>query len=287
MGRAFSNNLVNLTIYDEVREILEEMKIDVNCIEDQEEDAGLGNGGLGRLAACFLDSLATLELPGHGYGIRYKYGMFKQNIENGFQVEVPDKWLENGDPWQIERRSESVVVKFGGRIIVEKDDEGREHFKRVDAELVTAVPFDMPVIGYGNRTVNTLRLWQAESPDGFNLQMFNDQHYTTAVKDITKAEDISRVLYPNDSGPSGKELRLRQQYFFVSASLQDLVRKFKAKHGDNFKIFPEKIAIQLNDTHPVVAIPELMRILMDWEKLEWDEAWGNIVTGKQIGRAHV
>lgn len=277
MGRAFSNNLVNLTIYDEVREILEEMKIDINCIEDQEEDAGLGNGGLGRLAACFLDSLATLELPGHGYGIRYKYGMFKQNIENGFQVEVPDKWLENGDPWQIERRSESVVVKFGGRIIVEKDDEGREHFKRVDAELVTAVPFDMPVIGYGNRTVNTLRLWQAESPDGFNLQMFNDQHYTTAVKDITKAEDISRVLYPNDSGPSGKELRLRQQYFFVSASLQDLVRKFKAKHGDNFKIFPEKIAIQLNDTHPVVAIPELMRILMDWEKLEWDEAWG-IVT---------
>lgn len=277
MGRAFSNNLVNLTIYDEVREILEEMKIDINCIEDQEEDAGLGNGGLGRLAACFLDSLATLELPGHGYGIRYKYGMFKQNIENGFQVEVPDKWLENGDPWQIERRSESVVVKFGGRIIVEKDDEGREHFKRVDAELVTAVPFDMPVIGYGNRTVNTLRLWQAESPDGFNLQMFNDQHYTTAVKDITKAEDISRVLYPNDSGPSGKELRLRQQYFFVSASLQDLVRKFKAKHGDNFKIFPEKIAIQLNDTHPVVAIPELMRILMDWEKLEWDEAWA-IVT---------
>ncbi|MBN1469953.1 MAG: glycogen/starch/alpha-glucan phosphorylase [Fusobacteriaceae bacterium] len=277
MGRAFSNNLVNLTIYDEVREILEEMKIDINCIEDQEEDAGLGNGGLGRLAACFLDSLATLELPGHGYGIRYKYGMFKQNIENGFQVEVPDKWLENGDPWQIERRSEAVVVKFGGRIIVEKDDEGREHFKRVDAELVTAVPFDMPVIGYGNRTVNTLRLWQAESPDGFNLQMFNDQHYTTAVKDITKAEDISRVLYPNDSGPSGKELRLRQQYFFVSASLQDLVRKFKAKHGDNFKIFPEKIAIQLNDTHPVVAIPELMRILMDWEKLEWDEAWG-IVT---------
>ena len=277
MGRAFSNNLVNLTIYDEVREILEEMKIDINCIEDQEEDAGLGNGGLGRLAACFLDSLATLELPGHGYGIRYKYGMFKQNIENGFQVEVPDKWLENGDPWQIERRSESVVVKFGGRIVVEKDDEGREHFKRVDAELVTAVPFDMPVIGYGNRTVNTLRLWQAESPDGFNLQMFNDQHYTTAVKDITKAEDISRVLYPNDSGPSGKELRLRQQYFFVSASLQDLVRKFKAKHGDNFKIFPEKIAIQLNDTHPVVAIPELMRILMDWEKLEWDEAWA-IVT---------
>lgn len=277
MGRAFSNNLVNLTVFEQVKEILEELKIDINLIEDQEEDAGLGNGGLGRLAACFLDSLATLGLPGHGYGIRYRYGMFKQEIVNGFQIEHPDRWLDYNDPWEIERRGEAVTVKFGGKIIVEKDSSGKEHFKRVDAELVSAVPYDMPIIGYGNGIVNTLRLWQAEAPEGFNLQMFNDQHYNTAVKDIIKAEDISRVLYPNDSGPSGKELRLRQQYFFVSASLQDLVRKFKAKHGDNFKIFPEKVSVQLNDTHPVVAIPELMRILVDWEKLEWEEAW-EIVT---------
>ena len=277
MGRAFSNNLVNLTIYSQVREVLDELKIDVNIIEDQEEDAGLGNGGLGRLAACFLDSLATLGLPGHGYGIRYKYGMFKQKIVNGFQVEYPDKWLDYKDPWEIERREEAVTIKFGGKIIVEKDETGREHFKRVDAELISAIPFDMPIVGYGNGIVNTLRLWQAESPNGFNLQVFNDQHYNTAVKDIIRAEDISRVLYPNDSGPSGKELRLRQQYFFVSASLQDLIKKFKIKHGTNFNLFPEKVSIQLNDTHPVVAIPELMRILIDWEKLEWDEAWGIVV----------
>ena len=277
MGRAFSNNLVNLTIYSQVKEVLDELKIDVNIIEDQEEDAGLGNGGLGRLAACFLDSLATLGLPGHGYGIRYKYGMFKQKIVNGFQVEYPDKWLDYKDPWEIERREEAVTVKFGGKIIVEKDETGREHFKRVDAELISAIPFDMPIVGYGNGIVNTLRLWQAESPNGFNLQVFNDQHYNTAVKDIIRAEDISRVLYPNDSGPSGKELRLRQQYFFVSASLQDLIKKFKIKHGTNFNLFPEKVSIQLNDTHPVVAIPELMRILIDWEKLEWDEAWGIVV----------
>lgn len=277
MGRAFSNNLVNLTIYSQVKEVLDELKIDVNIIEDQEEDAGLGNGGLGRLAACFLDSLATLGLPGHGYGIRYKYGMFKQKIVNGFQVEYPDKWLDYKDPWEIERREEAVTIKFGGKIIVEKDETGREHFKRVDAELISAIPFDMPIVGYGNGIVNTLRLWQSESPNGFNLQVFNDQHYNTAVKDIIRAEDISRVLYPNDSGPSGKELRLRQQYFFVSASLQDLIKKFKIKHGKNFNLFPEKVSIQLNDTHPVVAIPELMRILIDWEKLEWDEAWGIVV----------
>ncbi len=277
MGRAFSNNLVNLTIFDDVKEVLNELEIDINIIEDQEEDAGLGNGGLGRLAACFLDSLATLQLPGHGYGIRYKYGMFKQVIEQGFQVEHPDYWLDYGDPWQIEKRSEAVEVKFGGEIHVYKDEKGREHFKRINAEIVTAIPFDMPIIGYGTKTVNTLRLWQAEAPDGFDLQLFNEQHYKSAVKKQVRAEDISRVLYPNDSGPSGKELRLRQQYFFVSASLQDLVRKYKEQYGNDFSRFPEKIAIQLNDTHPVVAIPELMRILVDWEKLEWENAW-DIVT---------
>ncbi|TDT71898.1 starch phosphorylase [Hypnocyclicus thermotrophus] len=273
MGRAFSNNLVNLTILDEVKETLEDLNININEIEDQEEDAGLGNGGLGRLAACFLDSLATLELPGHGYGIRYKYGMFKQKIENGFQVEYPDRWLDYEDPWEVERRSEAVKVKFGGEVIVVKDADGREHFRRESAEVVTAVPYDMPIIGYGVKNVNTLRLWQAESEDGFDLQAFNDQHYNTAVKKQTQAEDISRVLYPNDSGPSGKELRLRQQYFFVSASLQDIMKKFKAKHGNDFSKLPEYVAIQLNDTHPVVAIPELMRLLLDWEKLEWEVAW--------------
>ena len=186
MGRAFSNNLVNLTVIKDIKEILEELNIDFNEIEEQEEDAGLGNGGLGRLAACFLDSLATLELPGHGYGIRYKYGMFKQAIENGFQVEYPDNWLDHGDPWEIEKRSEAVKVKFGGVVEVHKDENGREHFRRESAEVITAVPFDMPIIGYGTKTVNTLRLWQAEDPEGFDLHLFNDQHYNSAVKKTNK-----------------------------------------------------------------------------------------------------
>ncbi|MFP4362915.1 MAG: glycogen/starch/alpha-glucan phosphorylase [Spirochaetia bacterium] len=273
MGRTFGNNLVNMLIKEDVQEVLNELGFDYNLIEDEEPDAGLGNGGLGRLAACFLDSLATGDLPGHGYGIRYKYGMFKQRIIDGYQVEFPDTWLERENPWSIRRADESVEVKFGGHVVVLRDEKGREHFKRVNAEIIRAIPYDMPICGYKTKNVNTLRLWEAESPDGFNLQLFNDQQYLRAVEAQNKAEDISRVLYPNDSGPSGKALRLRQQYFFVSASLQDIVRRYKEQYGTNFKYFPEKVAIQLNDTHPVVGVPELMRILMDWEKLYWDEAW--------------
>lgn len=277
MGRAFGNNLVNLQVLPEVNEVLKELKVDINQIEDQEFDAGLGNGGLGRLAACFLDSLATLELPGHGYGIRYRYGIFEQRIINGYQVEYPDKWLRYGDPWSIRREDLAVEVKFGGRIEVEIDKEGRKHFQRVGAEIIQAIPYDTPVIGYGVNTINTLRLWEAESPDEFDLQAFNDGHYPQAVAKSNSAQDISRVLYPNDNVNPGKELRLRQQFFFVSASLQDIIRAYKNRHGNDFSKFSSEVALQLNDTHPVVAIPELMRILMDWEKMEWEDAW-EIVT---------
>ena len=273
MGRAFGNNLVNLVMQDDVREVVAELGFDLNEIEDLESDAGLGNGGLGRLAACFLDSLATLELPGHGYGIRYKYGMFEQKIENGFQVEYADKWLTYDEPWTIKRVDEAVFVKLGGHVVIEKDSSGREHFNVINSEVVKAIPFDVPVIGFDTKTVNTLRLWEAQAAEEFDLQLFNDQKYLQAVEKGNIAEDISRVLYPNDSGPSGKALRLKQQYFFVSASIQDAVRKFKAKHGNNFAIFHEKVAFKLNDTHPDVAIPELMRILVDEEKMEWESAW--------------
>ncbi len=273
MGRAFGNNLVNLQVLPEVSEVLKELKVDINLIEDQEFDAGLGNGGLGRLAACFLDSMATLELPGHGYGIRYRYGIFEQRIINGYQVEYPDKWLRYGDPWAVKRDDLAVEVKFGGRIEVEVDKEGRKHFQRVGAEIIQAIPYDTPIIGYGVNTVNTLRLWEAESPEEFDLQIFNEGHYPQAVAKSNTAQDISRVLYPNDNTNPGKELRLRQQFFFVSASLQDIIRSYKNRHGSDFSKFSSEIALQLNDTHPVVAIPELMRILMDWEKMEWEEAW--------------
>ena len=273
MGRFLGNNLINLQINEVIKETLNELGVDINKIEDREMDAGLGNGGLGRLAACFLDSLATLALPGHGYGLRYKYGMFEQKIENGFQMEYPDDWTKYGDPWSIKRMDRVFEVKFGGQIEVHRDEFGKEYFKRVNTETVHAVPYDVPVIGYGNDTVNTLRLWEARSPEGFDLKLFNDQTYLQASAKAVQAEDISRVLYPNDTEKDGKQLRLKQQFFFTSASLQDIIRRYKSVFGNDFSKFAEKVAIQLNDTHPVVAIPELMRIFLDKEKLGWDESW--------------
>src|SRR5574344_2947906 len=277
MGRAMSNNLINTQIMDSVKEVLKEMNIDYSSIEDEEPDAGLGNGGLGRLAACFLDSLATLDYPGHGYGIRYEYGMFEQKIENGYQVEYPDCWLRHRDPWEIKRSDLAVTVKFGGNIAYGKTPDGRPRFYLENAEEVTATPYDMPVVGYDTNTVNTLRLWSATSPNGVDLQLFNDMQYNRAVEKQNSAENISRVLYPNDSGPSGKALRLKQQYFFSSASLQDLVRHYVSDQGTDFYKFAELNVIQLNDTHPVVAIPELMRILLDDYNLGWENAW-SVVT---------
>ena len=273
MGRYLGNNLINLQINDAVKETLNELGVDINKIEDQESDTGLGNGGLGRLAACFLDSMATCKLPGHGYGLRYKYGMCEQKIENGYQVEYPDNWTKYGDPWSIKRMDRVYEVKFGGQIEIHKDEVGKEYFKRVNTEDVLAVAYDVPVVGYGNETVNTLRLWEARSPEGFDLKLFNDQTYLQASEKAVKAEDISRVLYPNDTEKDGKVLRLKQQFFFTSASLQDIVRRYKGTYGNDFSKFADKVAIQLNDTHPVVAIPELMRIFLDYEKLSWDEAW--------------
>ena len=273
MGRALSNNLINLQIKDAVKEVLSGMNIDYNLVEDQEPDAGLGNGGLGRLASCFLDSLATLDYPGHGYGIRYEYGMFEQHIEDGYQVEYPDNWLRHRDPWEIKRSDLAVTVKFGGNIAYGKTPDGQDRFYLENAEEVIATPYDMPIIGYDTNTVNTLRLWEATSPNGFDLQLFNNMDYNRAVEKQNSAENISRVLYPNDNGPSGKALRLKQQYFFSSASLQDLVHHFVANFGPDFKKFPDYHVIQLNDTHPVVAIPELMRIFIDEYGLGWDEAW--------------
>ena len=277
MGRAMSNNLINAQIKDAVVEVLKDLDIDYTSIEDEEPDAGLGNGGLGRLAACFLDSLATLDYPGHGYGIRYQYGMFEQHIENGYQVEYPDNWLKHRDPWEIKRSDLTVQVKFGGHVGVRQNEKGEDTFYIENAEVVNATPYDMPIVGYDTKTVNTLRLWQASSPDGFDLQLFNDMQYHRAVERQNDAENISRVLYPNDNGPLGKVLRLKQQYFFCSASLQDLINSYKIKYGTDFSKFADLHAIQLNDTHPVVAIPELMRLFMDEYGMGWDDAWA-IVT---------
>lgn len=254
MGRALGNNLINLGMLSEVKELFEELGIDYNKVEDAEEDSALGNGGLGRLAACFLDSLATLNLPGKGYGIRYRNGIFNQEFRDGYQIEKPETWLKYGDVWSVMRPDDEVIVTFGDG-------------------SVRAVPYDMPIIGYGTNNINTLRLWEAHSIVDLDLGKFNQQDYLHATQQKTLSEDISRVLYPNDSTDEGKKLRLKQQYFFVSASLQDIVKRYKKVHGNNFDEFSDFIAIQLNDTHPVIAIPELMRIFIDIEGLSWEKAW--------------
>ena len=273
MGRALGNNLINLTYYDEVKEALEELGCDLNVIEDQEPDAALGNGGLGRLAACFLDSLATLGYASYGSGIRYRYGMFKQKIENGYQVEVPDPWLKDGNPFELRRPEYACEVKFGGYIRVVHDEETkRSKFIQENYGSVLAVPYDMPIVGYGNNIVNTLRIWDAEAINEFQLDSFDKGDYRKAVEQENLARNIVEVLYPNDNHYAGKELRLKQQYFFISASVQTAIKKYKEKH-DDIKKFHEKVTFQLNDTHPTVAIAELMRILVDEEGLDWDTAW--------------
>jgi len=275
MGRTLSNTMINLGIQTTCDEAIYQLGLDMEELEDMEEDAGLGNGGLGRLAACFLDSMATLGMAAYGYGIRYEYGIFAQKIENGEQVEKPDDWLRFGNPWEKARPEFMLPVNFYGRVI--DTPEGR---KWVDTQIVFAMPYDNPIPGYQNNVVNTLRLWSAKSPVDFNLKFFNDGDYIQAVLDRNLAENISRVLYPNDNFFEGKELRLKQEYFMVAATLQDIVRRYKSsKFGSremvrtHFHNFPDKVAIQLNDTHPSLAIPELMRILMDDEKLSWEEAW--------------
>ena len=273
MGRAMGNNLINLTEYDEVKEALDELGFDLNVIEDQEPDAALGNGGLGRLAACFLDSLATLNYAAYGCGIRYRYGMFKQKIEDGYQIEVPDNWLKNGNPFELRRPEYAKEVKFGGYVRVEYDEKNhRNNFIQEGYQSVRAVPFDIPIVGYNNGVVNTLRVWDAEAIVDFQLDSFNKGDYMNAVEQENLAKNIVEVLYPADEHYAGKELRLKQQYFFISASVQAAITKYKKKHSDIRKFY-EKATFQLNDTHPTVAVAELMRILMDEEGLGWDEAW--------------
>ena len=273
LGRALGNNLINMTAYKEVKEALEEMGLNLNELEDQEPDPALGNGGLGRLAACFLDSLASLGYAAYGCGIRYRYGMFKQKIKDGYQEERPDNWLKNGNPFELRRPEYAKEVRFGGNIRVEYDDKtGDIRFKQENYESVLAVPYDYPIVGYDNHIVNTLRIWDAEPIVDFQLDSFDRGDYHKAVEQQNLAKTIVEVLYPNDNHYAGKELRLKQQYFFVSASLQAALTKYKKHHDDIHKL-PEKMTIQMNDTHPTVAVAELMRLLLDEEGLGWDEAW--------------
>ena len=277
MGRALGNIIINLRANKLIEEALDELGLDLNVIEDQEPDAALGNGGLGRLAACFLDSLSTLGYPAYGCGIRYKYGMFKQTIENGFQVEKPDNWLKDGNPFEMKRAEYAVDVKFGGYVSVSRDKNGKESYIHENYQSVRAIPYDLPIVGFSNNIVNTLRIWDAEALDNFNLDSFDKGDYQKAVEQQNLARTICEVLYPNDNHYAGKELRLKQQYFFVSASVQRAVAKYMERH-DNICLLYEKVCFQLNDTHPTVAVAELMRILIDDYNLTWDEAWA--VTNK-------
>ena len=271
MGRALGNNMINLMAYKEFSEALEELGLDINVIEDQEPDAALGNGGLGRLAACFLDSLATLGYAAYGCGIRYHYGMFKQEIRDGYQIEAPDDWLRDGNPFELRRPEYTKIIKFGGHVCT-REEKGRLYFYQEDYQSVKAVPYDLPIVGYGNDVVNTLRIWDAQPMDCFSLDSFDKGDYQKAVEQNNLAKNIVEVLYPNDNHYAGKELRLKQQYFFISASVQTAVEKYMSRHDDIHKFY-EKVTFQLNDTHPTVAVAELMRILLDDYHLEWDEAW--------------
>ncbi len=272
MGRFLGNGLINLEMFDEVKEVFDELGVDFNMVEDAEPGPGLGNGGLGRLAACFLDSLSTLSLPAYGCGIRYHYGIFEQRIENGYQVEVPDNWLENGDPWGVKRSEYAVEVKFGGSVRAVPKSNGDYRFIQENYQSVMAVPYDYPVIGYGNNTVNTLRLWEAKPKNPLDLKSFNEGNYQKAAEEELLANTMTDVLYPADEHYQGKELRLRQQYFFISATIQRVIARFKQKHSD-FSLLPEKVAFQLNDTHPSVAVAELMRVLVDENDVPWNQAW--------------
>jgi starch phosphorylase len=272
MGRTLGNSLINLGIMEEWQTALKQMGIDVEELQEQEWDAGLGNGGLGRLAACFLDSMATMNLPAYGYGIRYEYGMFYQKIVNGAQTEFPDNWLRYGNPWEFDRQEHLHKIKFHGRVESYRDEQGATRYAWVDTTDVMALAYDFPIPGYGNETVNTMRLWSAKSTRDFELGSFNQGNYIGAVESKMRTENISKVLYPADHMAEGKELRLRQEYFLSSATVQDIFYRFAKKH-DDFSLLPEKVAIQLNDTHPTLAIPELLRILLDEKRLGWDDAW--------------
>ncbi len=279
MGRALGNAMINLKEYKEVAEALDELGINIDLVEDQERDPALGNGGLGRLAACFLDSLATLGYNAYGCGIRYRYGMFRQKIKDGFQVEAPDNWLQDGYPFELRRPEYAKIVKFGGNVVVNVDEKGENHFSQENYQSVQAIPYDLPIPGYGNGVVNTLRIWDAQPVECFQLDSFDKGDYRLAVEQENLARNICEVLYPNDNHYAGKELRLKQQYFFVSASIQEAVEKYMRKHDDIRKLH-EKVTFQMNDTHPTLTVPELMRILMDDYGLGWEEAWS--VTTKTV-----